>query len=653
MKRSGIIFLFVILTILTASLAHAASSYDFSCETPVTVSEQFDGEVKYNCVVKNTGDSFLQLRYEVQPEQNPIDSHLAVGFHPQPSNIYLEAGEKQPIVGFEVPPRVPTGKSEISYTRTIIVRPAIGFENQVEAKQVIITTIVQNQPLKDETRVSGKILDAQTGQQIQDAEFFFKYKKFERRTRGQGDHYGADLPALQYLMMVQAKEYELFSSEINPKNGEELKMDIRLNRAKEKGNYGLVKELRLDSGAWEGVWRAAVSGNGQYIALCTGGLQVKAESSEGYFYLFDTSGKELLKTKTVDEVRGIDLSYDGSLIAVGLGSSQFDNSGKTFEKVMVFKNDGKLVWKRFLDNIPFQEVKFSHDGKFIAVGDTEGYVYLLDAADGKEIWKKFTRGQVRAIKFYDDNSHLLVGSGDDHVYLFDIKGNQKWRTYVHSWPYGFIAATPGNEFSASGGHVGYLHLLDKNGKDLWAYESYGGFRWAEIGPKASFVVGGTRSELAFLNAQGKVLWKGYDSVSGAMTKDKKYIISGNQKGELELRNTEGTILWEHRTGRMEPGMDMRFSYISEDATVIVGAAKTGEVYFFKGGISPATLEKDAGKEVNMQSTPDAGDQRNTLKETQPGTEKSPQSNLLWIIISVGIVVLLAILVYLTKRKSRI
>src|SRR3989344_103323 len=196
MKRSGIIFLFVILTILTASLAHAASSYDFSCETPVTVSEQFDGEVKYNCVVKNTGDSFLQLRYEVQPEQNPIDSHLAVGFHPQPSNIYLEAGEKKPIVGFEVPPRVPTGKSEISYTRTIIVRPAMGFENQVEAKQVIITTIVQNQPLKDETRVSGKILDAQTGQQIQDAEFFFKYKKFERRTRGQGDHYGADLPAL-------------------------------------------------------------------------------------------------------------------------------------------------------------------------------------------------------------------------------------------------------------------------------------------------------------------------------------------------------------------------------------------------------------------------------------------------------------------------
>ena len=644
---------FVILTILAASLAHAASSYDFSCETPVTVSEQFDGEVKYSCIVKNTGDSFLQLYYEVQPEQNPLDPHLAVGFHPQPPNIYLEAGEKQPIVGFEVPPRPPVGKSEISYTRTITVRLAKGFESKVESKQATITTIVKSQPLKDETRVSGKILDAQTEQPIQDADFFFKYKKFERRTRSQGEHYGADLPVLPYLMIVQAKGYELFSQEISPTLGEELKIDIRLNRAKEKGSYDLVKELHLDSGAWQGVWRAAVSGNGQYIALGIGGQRVKKDSFESYFYLFDTSGQQLLKTKTIDEVRGIDLSNDGSLIAVGLGSSQFDNPGKTFEKVLVFKSDGKLVWKNFLDNIPFQEVKFSHDGKFIAVGDTEGYVYLLDAVDGREIWKRFTRGQVRAIRFYDDDSHLLVGSGDDHVYLFDIKGNNKWKTYVHSWPYGFIAATPGNEFSAAGGHVGYLHLLDQNGKDLWTYEAYGGFRWAEIGPKASFVVGGTRSELAFLDAQGKVLWKGYDSVSGAMTKDKKYIISGNQRGELELRDTGGTILWEHRTQLLEPGMDMRFSHISEDATVIIGAAKTGEVYFFKGGISPTTLGADIGKEVNPQSAPDAGDQKDILKKTQPETEKVPQSNLLWIVISVSIAVLLAILLYLAKRKSKI
>jgi len=115
-----------------------------------------------------------------------------------------------------------------------------------------------------------------------------------------------------------------------------------------------------------------------------------------------------------------------------------------------------------------------------------------------------------------------VGSGDDHVYLYDSNGNKKWKTYVHSWPYGFIATTPGNEFSAAGGHVGFLHLIDKNGKDLWSYETDGGFRWAELGPDASFVVGGTRSELVFLDRQGKVQWKGYDSVSGAITKDRKY-----------------------------------------------------------------------------------------------------------------------------------
>ncbi|MBI4021463.1 MAG: PQQ-binding-like beta-propeller repeat protein [Candidatus Aenigmarchaeota archaeon] len=648
-QRIGIqIFLVVILAASAADTAYAAESFDFSCETPVTVIQQFDGEIKYDCIVENTGDSFLQLYYEVQPEQNPINPGLAIGFHPQPSNIFLEAGEKQPIVGFEVPPQVPAGQNEISFERTITVRPAEGFENPVEARQATITTIVKDLPVNDETRVSGKILDAQTGQVIEDADLIFRYKKFERKTFSQGGAYGADLPALPYLMMVQAKGYELFSGEIAPKSGEELKMDIRLNRAKEEGSYTLVKELHLDSGAWEGVWRAAVSGNGQYFAFGVGGQRVKTDSYESYFYLFDASGKQLLKMKAVDEIRGIDLSYDGSLIAVSLGYSQFGGSDiEQVEKVMVFRKDGELVWKKYAKNSAFQEVRFSHDGKFIAAGDTEGYVYLLDATDGSEIWKRFTRGQVRAIRFYDDDSHLLVGSGDDHVYLFDREGNNEWKTYVHSWSYGFIAATPGNAFSAAGGHVGYLHLLDKNGKDMWAYEAEGGFRWAEIGPEASFVVGGTRSELAFLDAQGDVLWKGYDSVSGWMTKDKRYIISGNQKGELELRDTGGTILWEHRTPLLEPGMDMRFSYISDDATAIVGAAKTGDVYFFAGEISSVSPPLETGT-----STIEGNTEIADAPQAQSDAENLPQNNLWWMVIPVGAAILAGIIILLYIRKKK-
>src|SRR3989344_6780129 len=123
MRTYGLVFAVIIFMLCTAGIAYATENFDFSCETPVTVTEQFDGEIKYNCIVKNTGDSFLQLHYETQPEQNPINPGLAIGFHSQPSNIFLEAGESQPIVGFEVPPRVPAGKNEIRFTRTITVRP--------------------------------------------------------------------------------------------------------------------------------------------------------------------------------------------------------------------------------------------------------------------------------------------------------------------------------------------------------------------------------------------------------------------------------------------------------------------------------------------------------------------------------------------------
>src|SRR3989344_1555972 len=166
MKAYGIVFAAIIFMACAAS-AYAAESFDFSCDTPVTVTEQFDGEIKYNCIVKNTGNSFLQLFYEAQPEQNPINPGLAIGFHPQPPNIFLEPGESQPIVGFEVPPRVPAGKDKIIFTRTIIVHPGREFEGKVEARQVTITTIVKSQQLNEETKVFGKILDARTEQPIE------------------------------------------------------------------------------------------------------------------------------------------------------------------------------------------------------------------------------------------------------------------------------------------------------------------------------------------------------------------------------------------------------------------------------------------------------------------------------------------------------
>ena len=180
-KIYGSVFAIAIFILFSAPTAHAASSYDFTCESPVTAVEQFDGEVKYDCLVKNTGDSYLELFYEITPEQNPIDSHVAVGFHPQPPRIYLEAGESQPITGFEAPPRVPAGKNEIRYSRVFTIRPAEKSAGAVTNKSITVSTIIIKDPLVDDARVSGKILDGKTGQAVKNANISFKYKNFERR----------------------------------------------------------------------------------------------------------------------------------------------------------------------------------------------------------------------------------------------------------------------------------------------------------------------------------------------------------------------------------------------------------------------------------------------------------------------------------------
>jgi|GEM_PF-6077061 outer membrane protein assembly factor BamB len=637
---------------LFADAAYATYSFDFSCETPVEVNAELIGEIKYSCMVKNTGDSYLELGYQVQPEQNPIDPNVGIGFHPQPQKLYLQAGESQPITGFEVVPRISPG-SEKSFDRTFNIVP-VGA--QAEAKQAVITTILKSRPLPEDARIFGNILDGETGKPVANAKISLKYKRFEpRRQPNRPDgHYDLKLPSFQYLLNVNANGYELFSEEIDIRNGNELNKDISLERASERGDYELIKKVQLDTGSWLGVWRGAVSENGQVVALGIGGEMLEQGNSEAYIYLFSIEGEEITKLKMPQAIRGVDLSADGSLVAVGLGETQHESS---FEKVLIYKKSGELVWKKFLEDVAFHELRFSNDGRFVAVGDALGNLYLLNAADGAEIWKKFTRGQIRGIKFYDDDSHILVGSGDGYLYLFDIDGNEKWKTYIHSWPYGFIATTPGNDFSAAGGHMGYLHLIDKNGNDLLAYEAEGGFRWAEIGKDGSFMAGGTRNEFVLVKKSGKVVLKGPDAVSGAMTKDGKYIISGNQKAGLELRNNKGTLLWEYKTEGQEYGKDVRLSYISDDAKFIVGATKTGEVYFFKGGISQmpseATQKESIGiapqAPVHEPEYPPIPPER---AERAPSIKENPlQNRLLWIAIPAGIIVLVAILLCISRKKQ--
>jgi len=94
---------------------------------------------------------------------------------------------------------------------------------------------------------------------------------------------------------------------------------------------------------------------------------------------------------------------------------------------------------------------------------------------------------------------------------------------------------------------------------------------------------------------------------------------------------------------------------NSEKSLTEGAAKTGETYFFNGGISHVPLEAETPKEdVAAQALPGIyeSERLTPSEERQPMVEESlPQNNLLWIIIPIGIIILLVIIVlYIAKKK---
>lgn len=74
-------------------------------------------------------------------------------------------------------------------------------------------------------------------------------------------------------------------------------------------------------------------------------------------------------------------------------------------------------------------VRFSPDGKFIALGSGTGFVRIFDLS-GNNIWEKKITGNITDIAFSQDSSRLFVGerSPDAYVYSFDAKsGEELWK----------------------------------------------------------------------------------------------------------------------------------------------------------------------------------------------------------------------------------
>ncbi|RLA85008.1 MAG: hypothetical protein DRG31_04080 [Deltaproteobacteria bacterium] len=249
---------------------------------------------------------------------------------------------------------------------------------------------------------------------------------------------------------------------------------------------------------------------------------------------------------------------------------------------------------------PVRELRFSHNGKYLAFGPTpkgRGYVGLYDAETGKLLWSYETGDHVREIEFTADDKYVAVSSTDGYTYLFTINGNLLWKRYHGGYLPFMLKISENNDMIVVAGKGQELYAYDFNGNLLWSFEAPEVIQYGDTSSDLSRILIFSNSALYMLNREGKVLWWKKISPIGhnaiAMTPDGKYIVVGCMDA-LYLLNENGTTIWKFKDFKKGSGFHAKHPFlcaaqnvqISPDATkILAGFGETDrKLRFFRGEI---------------------------------------------------------------------
>ncbi len=217
--------------------------------------------------------------------------------------------------------------------------------------------------------------------------------------------------------------------------------------------------------------------------------------------------------------------------------------------------DGKQLWSVKLGKAI--EAPPSVAGGIVYIGDSDGVLHALDAASGRSRWTYRTDGEIfGAANFYkpagDKGARVIVGSYDNALHCVDASsGRGLWKYKTGN----FINGSP----AVAGGIIVFagcdakLHVVDENGKIRVTVKtgSFAAASPALVG-RYAFVGNYTGRLLCIDTVAGKIAWEygqGSEAFFSSPAIGSDRIVVGSRDGNVHcVDRASGKRLWLFETG---------------------------------------------------------------------------------------------------------
>jgi len=221
----------------------------------------------------------------------------------------------------------------------------------------------------------------------------------------------------------------------------------------------LLKSLKTPTG----FWRGAVSESERTFVAIPGAENWGPNSSpkaRSTIYKMGFDGTIKWQREFGAEAWGGDMTSDGKLVAVASSGAQGPNvynNNKGGDYITIFDGSNGNIYYSIAAGILSKNVKFSSNGRHLAIGDQNGRFHLFDVASKNFIAQNIgltSYGQNRELLWMDNDQSIVISTGDGNLRKYVINEQAKtitlkWTAYVGGW--GFIN---GLNLSADGTKIG-------------------------------------------------------------------------------------------------------------------------------------------------------------------------------------------------------